>query len=74
MDEVDRKNLRRGGQYCKINDQTRPDFEEYGMRPFRPSDKQTLKSYYEVPPDVLENEEELISWARKAIQVTRSQK
>ena len=64
--------LHKGCLYFKTDDQTRPDFEEYGMRPFRPSDKQTLKSYYEVPPDILENEEKLSVWAGKAVQVTRS--
>ena len=37
------------------------------MKPFRPSAKQTLKSYYEVPADVLENSDQLAAWAQEAI-------
>jgi len=33
------------------------------MKPFRPNAKQTLKSFYEVPIDVLEDTEQLASWA-----------
>ncbi len=58
--------LHKGRLYFKTDDQTHPAYEQYGMKPFRPSDKQTLRNYYEVPPDILENEEELISWASKA--------
>ena len=61
--------LSKGRLYFKTDDQTRPDFEEYGMRPFRPSDKQTLKSYYEVPPDILEDSDELIRWAGEAARI-----
>jgi len=58
--------LHKGRLYFKTNDRTRPAYEQYGMKPFRPSDKQTLKNYYEVPPDILENGEELILWAEQA--------
>ncbi|MDH5790462.1 MAG: TfoX/Sxy family protein [Nitrospinota bacterium] len=60
--------LHKGRLYFKTDDSTRPAYEAYGMKPFRPSDKQTLINYYEVPPDILENEEELIIWARDAVQ------
>lgn len=66
--------LHKGRLYFKTNDQTRSAYEEYGMKPFRYSDKQTLKNYYEVPTDVLENEEELVLWARDAVQVARNKK
>ena len=58
--------LHKGRLYFKTNDQTRPAYEEYSMKPFRPSDKQTLKSYYEVPPEILEDGDELIRWAEQA--------
>jgi DNA transformation protein len=58
--------LHKGHLYFKTNDKTRPAYEQYGMNPFHPSDKQTLKNYYEVPTDILENEEELILWAKQA--------
>ncbi len=58
--------LHKGRLYFKTNDQTRPTYEENGMKPFRPSDKQTLKNYYEVPPEILEDGEALILWAEQA--------
>jgi len=65
--------LHKGRLFFKTDDQTRPAYEQYEMKPFRPSDKQTLKSYYEVPPDILEDREQLVIWAEQAVQVTRSQ-
>ena len=61
--------LHEGRIYFKTNDRTRPDYERYGMKPFRPSEKQTLKNYYEVPPGILENEDDLILWARTATRI-----
>ena len=42
------------------------------MGPFRPNERQTLKSYYEVPPEVLADPEALLSWAREAIRAGQS--
>jgi DNA transformation protein len=41
------------------------------MKPFRPNAKQTLKSYYQVPVDVMEDADELREWAVKAIDCQR---
>ncbi|OGH56401.1 MAG: hypothetical protein A3G34_01785 [Candidatus Lindowbacteria bacterium RIFCSPLOWO2_12_FULL_62_27] len=41
-------------------------YRERKMLPFRPSKKQPLKSYYEVPADVLEDPRELADWAERA--------
>jgi DNA transformation protein len=41
------------------------------MKPFRPNAKQTLKSYYQVPADVIEDADELSQWAMKAIECQR---
>jgi DNA transformation protein len=38
-----------------------------GMGPFRPNERQTLKSYYDVPPEILDDREALLHWAREAI-------
>jgi DNA transformation protein len=56
-----------GKLYLKVDDQSKPDFVSQGMQPFRPNERQTLKSYYEVPPDVLVDLEALLSWAKEAI-------
>lgn len=61
--------LHQGRLYFKTNDQTRPAYVEVGMQPFSPSDKQTLKNYYEVPPDVLEDGEQLVAWAASAARI-----
>src|SRR6516165_9157055 len=53
--------------YLKVDDRTKEDYASRGMAPFRPNDRQTLKSYFEVPPDVLDDREALLSWAGKAI-------
>jgi len=58
--------LFKGRLYFKTHGENRSAYEEYGMQPFRPSDQQTLKNYYEVPPDILEDGDELILWARQA--------
>jgi len=36
------------------------------MKPFRPNAKQILKTYYEVPVDIIEDAEELTAWAGTA--------
>ncbi len=53
--------------YFKTDDSTRSDYETLGMKPFRPNPKQTLKNYFEVPADVLEDRDQLTSWTRKAV-------
>jgi len=61
-----------GRLYFKTNEATREDYLAEGMEPFRPSDKMTLKSYYEVPADVLEDPEALTAWATRAIECQRA--
>jgi DNA transformation protein and related proteins len=55
-----------GRFYLKTSEATRGEFISRGMQPFRPSERQTLKTYYEVPGDVLESPEELVKWAQRA--------
>jgi DNA transformation protein and related proteins len=57
----------RGRLYLKVDDQSKPDFEKRGMGPFRPNERQTLKAYYEVPPDVIMGDEILLLWVKEAI-------
>jgi DNA transformation protein and related proteins len=56
-----------GRLYFKTSEDIRPRYIEQGSGPFRPSDKQTLKAYYEVPTEVLEDPDTLSSWARESI-------
>jgi DNA transformation protein and related proteins len=53
--------------YLKVDEQSKPDFVARGMGPFRPNERQTLTSYYEVPPEVLADQDALLSWAGEAI-------
>jgi len=55
--------------YFKTDDVTREMYVAAGMGPFVASAKQTLKNYYEVPAEVLENHDELAAWARAAMGV-----
>lgn len=55
--------------YFKVDDRNRPDFEAAGMAPFSyetSSGTRGLASYYEAPPDAMENPDELVRWARGA--------
>jgi DNA transformation protein and related proteins len=56
-----------GRVYFKTNPSSRASFVELGMKPFRPPRGAVLKSYYEVPPDVLDDETELLRWSRRAL-------
>jgi DNA transformation protein len=42
------------------------------MKPFRPNAKQTLKSYYQVPADVVEDSDMLCKWAAEAAECQRN--
>lgn len=58
--------LHEGRLYFKTDETTRPNYRDRGMGPFSPSEKQVLRSYYEVPEEIVEDQEELASWAREA--------
>lgn len=51
--------IHKGRLYFKVTAITISRYKEQGMKPFRPSAKQTLKSFYEVPIDVIEDAEVL---------------
>ena len=55
-----------GRLYFKTDDATREKYRGRGMGPFAPGGEQVLKSYYEVPEEIVEDDEELASWAREA--------
>jgi len=59
--------IHQGRLYFKTNDRTKPAYVKKGMKPFRPNAKQTLKSYYEVPVDIIEDSEQLTVWAEHAV-------
>ena len=55
--------------YFKVNDDSRGEYIARGTEPFSPSPGKVMKSYYEVPREVFENDEELVRWARQAVEV-----
>jgi DNA transformation protein len=63
--------------YLKADDTTQRAFESEGMRPFtyQPAGKAPVAmSYWEVPPRLLEEPDELVTWARKAQRIARASK
>lgn len=52
--------------YLKTAEDTRGWYEERGMTTFRPTPRQHLKNYYEVPPDALEDRDQLLELAGEA--------
>jgi DNA transformation protein len=58
--------VQKGRLYFKTNATTAPRYRERKMKPFSPNAKQTLKTYYEVPVDILEDAEDLTIWAQEA--------
>jgi DNA transformation protein len=58
--------------YLKADEQTRAEFERRGLEPFRPyGESGEVMHYYRVSEDILEDAEELRSWAGQAVEVAR---
>jgi DNA transformation protein len=62
--------VHKGELFFKIDESTIGEYRQRKMKPFRPNAKQMLKSYYQVPADVIEDAGELSQWAMKAICVS----
>lgn len=60
-----------GRLYFKADDRTRPTYLKRGMGPFvyKRVTRTLPMHYFEVPPEVLEDREALVLWAKRAIQV-----
>ncbi|SRR6266566_5443107 len=62
----------KGQLYFRVSPKTLDDFTSRGSGPFEPfpekpaGKKQTMNSYYEVPPEILENGLDLTQWATKS--------
>lgn len=59
--------VHKGKLFFKVDESSVGAYRKLKMKPFRPNAKQTLKSYYQVPVEVLEDRDELCVWARRAI-------
>jgi len=61
--------------YFVVNDNTRGEYEEAGSKPFSYLTKKgqrLVKRYYEVPADLLEDQDELLAWARESILIAKA--
>jgi DNA transformation protein len=68
--------LDEGRLFFKTDAASAADYTSRGMEPFtyKSRGKVLTMSYHEVPPDVLEQPQELVEWARRAIQLAGSSK
>jgi DNA transformation protein len=54
--------------YFKTDDATRPEYEARGSEGFQPRPGVKVQmTYYTVPAEVLEDDDELVRWAQKAV-------
>ena len=61
--------------YLKVDETTRDKYLAAGSGPFQPyPDRAKMSSYFELPPDILENPEELIEWAEESLSVQKKRK
>ena len=59
----------KGTLYFKTDEATRRRYEKWGSAPFQPNARQTLKSYYEVPAELLDDAVKLVDLAEEAVDV-----
>ncbi len=53
--------------YLKVIPATVEQYKAHGMKPFRLNSKQTLRSFYEVPIQIIEDSQQLTEWARASV-------
>jgi DNA transformation protein and related proteins len=58
--------VHRGKLFFKVDESTVEEYRKHKMKPFRPNARQTLKSYYQVPVEVIEDADALREWAVRA--------
>jgi len=63
--------------YLKSDDMNREDFIRAGSKPFMPfpeKGKSMVMPYYEIPPEILENPDDLAMWARRSLSIQKRRK
>jgi len=61
--------------YLKVDETNTEKYVKSGSSPFKPfPNRPTIMSYFEVPPDILEDSEKLIEWAKEALSIQQNQK
>ena len=66
--------IHKGRLYLKVNEITRSQYLDHGMKPFRVSPKRTLPAFFEVPVEVLEDADMLKTWAAQTLRFLRYSK
>ena len=61
-----------GRLYFKTDGSTVARYEAAGAAAFHPPKGPTVRSYYEVPADVLDDRDELVAWAEEAVEVAEA--
>jgi DNA transformation protein len=59
--------IHKGRLYFKVSAATVAAYQSHGVKPFRPNKQQTLKTYYGVPVEVIEDAEQLSDWAERSV-------
>ena len=57
--------------YLKVDDETRETFESEGMEPFQPRSGRKPMPYYTLPDQALDDDQELLEWARLGVDAGR---
>ncbi len=65
--------IHKGRLYFKVTSETADSYRVMGAKPFRVTKTMTLKTYYEVPADILEDAALLAEWAETASTAQRPQ-
>lgn len=61
--------------YLKVDETNRDKFVKAGSEPFQPfPNRPVMMSFFEIPPDVLENSTELIEWADESLSIQKKRK
>lgn len=55
-----------GTPHFRVDDTNRADYERLGASQFNSDSKKKSMPYYEVPAQILEDEQQFVAWARKA--------
>ncbi len=58
--------------YFKTNEHTKHRYLEEGMGQFTFNETQTLKNYYQIPVDILEDADLLVEWANESASLSSS--
>ena len=57
--------------FLKTDDESRPEYEEAGSAPFKPNERMTSKTFFEVPEEIAADDAELAAWAHRAVEAAR---